>query len=173
MTQYNTLNVKQSNSQLKIWIKNNTEVTLKISSKAVGDSNDKSNFPHKLLLTHAQVSRLCKALANSSSANIKLSKTKLHKIWKSGRFLGRDLGPLLKPGLPLIENVLKPSAKTVLITLGLTAAVAAAAAATDGAIHKKTLGSGMTTLIISYEEMNDIMKMITSFEKSGLLITGR
>ena len=75
--------------------------------------------------------------------------------------------------MPLIENVLKPSAKTVLITLGLTAAVAAAAAATDGAIHKKTLGSGMTTLIISYEEMNDIMKMITSFEKSGLLITGR
>ena len=87
-------------------------------------------------------------MANSSSANIKLSKTKLHKIWKSGQFLGRNLGPLLKPGLPLIENVLKPSAKTVLITLGLTPA---AAAATDGAIHKKTLGSGMTTLIISYE----------------------
>ena len=88
-------------------------------------------------------------MANSSSANIKLSKTKLHKIWKSGQFLGRNLGLLLKPGLPLIENVLKPSAKTVLITLGLTPA--AAAAATDGAIHKKTLGSGMTTLIISYE----------------------
>ena len=86
MTQYNTLNVKQSNSQLKIWIKNNTEVTLKISSKAVGDSNDKSNFPHKLLLTHTQVLKLYKALANGSSANIKLSKTKLHKTLKSGGF---------------------------------------------------------------------------------------
>ena len=67
MTQYKTLNVKLSNSQLnklKSRIKNNTEVTLKISSNAVGDSNDDNNFWYKLLLTNKQVSKLCKAFAN-------------------------------------------------------------------------------------------------------------
>ena len=52
MSQYNTLNVKLSNSQinkLKLGVKNGTEVTLKISSNVVGDSNDQSNFPHNLL----------------------------------------------------------------------------------------------------------------------------
>ena len=78
MTQYNTMNVILSNSQfneLKSGIKNNTEVTLKISSNFVGDSNDEYNFPHKLLLTNTQVSNLHKAFANGSLANIKLSKT--------------------------------------------------------------------------------------------------
>ena len=78
MTQYNALNLKLSNSQLntlKSGIKNNTEVTLKISSNFVGDSNDENNFPHKLLLTLTQVSNLHKAFANGSLANIKLSKT--------------------------------------------------------------------------------------------------
>ena len=78
MTQYNIFNVKLSYSQftkLKASIKNNTEVTLKISSNFVGDSNDEYNFPHKLLLTNTQVSNLHKAFANGSLANIKLSKT--------------------------------------------------------------------------------------------------
>ena len=64
MTQYNTLNVKLSNSQLnklKSGIKNGTEIILKISSCVVGDSNDENNFTHKLLLTNTQVSRLRKA----------------------------------------------------------------------------------------------------------------
>ena len=67
MTQYKTLNVKLSNSQLnklKSRKKNNTEVTLKISSNAVGDSIDENNFGYKLLLTNTQVSKLCKAFAN-------------------------------------------------------------------------------------------------------------
>ena len=72
--------------------------------------------------------------------------------------------------MPLIGNVLKPLAKSVLIPLGLTAA--AAAAATDAAIHKKMFGCGTTTLIISNEKMNDIMKIIKSLEESGLLIKG-
>ena len=83
MTQYNALNLKLSNSQLnklKSGIKNNTEVTLKTSSNVVGDSNDENNFPHKMLLTNTQVSKLRKAFANGLSANIKLSKTQLHKI---------------------------------------------------------------------------------------------
>ena len=82
MNQYNTLNVKLCNSQLnklKSGIKNDTEITLKISSNVVGNSNDENNFLHKLLLTNTQVSRLCKAFANNSSANIKISKTQLHK----------------------------------------------------------------------------------------------
>ena len=72
MTQYNTLNVKQSKSQLnklKSGIKNGSEVTLKLSSDVVGNSNDENNFLHKLLLTNTQVSKLRKAYANNSSAN--------------------------------------------------------------------------------------------------------
>ena len=91
----------------------------------------------------------------------------MFKIGQSAEFLGRLLGPLLKTGLPLIGNVLKPLAKSVLIT-GLTAA----ASATDAAIHKKMFGSGVTILIISNEEMNDVMKVIKSLEESGLLIKG-
>ena len=98
MTQYNTLNVRLSNSQLnelKSRIENGTEVTLKISSNVVADSNDKNNFLHNLILTNTQVSKLRKAFANGSSANIKLSKTHLHKIGQSGGLLGRLLEPLL------------------------------------------------------------------------------
>ena len=83
MTQYSTLNVKLSNSKLhkfKSGMKDGTNITLKLSSNVVGDSNDEKNFPHKLLLTNTQVSMLCKAFANCSSANIKLSKPQLHKI---------------------------------------------------------------------------------------------
>ena len=122
MTQCNTLNVKLSNLQfnkLKLGIKNGTKV---ISSNVVGDSNVENNFPHKLLVTNTQVLRLCKAFANNSSANIKSSKTQLDIIGQSGGFLGRLLGPLLKTGLPLIGNVLKPLAKSLLIPSGLTTA---------------------------------------------------
>ena len=100
MTQYNTLNVKLSNSQfhkLKLGVKNGTDVTLKISSNAVGDSNDENNFPHKLLLTNPQVLKLRNAFTNNSSANIKLLKlTQLHKIGQSGGYLARLLEPSLK-----------------------------------------------------------------------------
>ena len=81
MTQYNSLNVKLSNSQLnklKPGTKNNPDVTLKLSSNVVGDSNNEKNFLHKLLLTNTKVSKLHKAFANNSPANIKLSKTQLH-----------------------------------------------------------------------------------------------
>ena len=77
MTQYNTLNVKLSNSQLnklKSGIKIDTEVALKNSSN-IGNFNDENNFPHKLLLTNTQVSKLRKVFANNFSVNIKLSKT--------------------------------------------------------------------------------------------------
>ena len=94
-------------------------VLKKLSLNVVGESNDENNFPHKLLLTNAQFLKLRKAFANGSSFNIKLSKTQLHKIGQTGKFLGRLLGPLIKTGLPLIGNVRKPLAKSVLIPLGL------------------------------------------------------
>ena len=86
--------------KLKLGIKYGTEITLKILSDVVGDSNDENNFPYKLLLTNTQVLKLCKAFANNSSANIKLSKTQLYKIEQSGGFVDRFLGPLLKTALP-------------------------------------------------------------------------
>ena len=110
MTQYNSLKVKLSNSQLnkfKSAIKNETDVVLRLSSNMIGDSNNKANFPHELLLTDRQVSSIRKAFANNSSINIKLSKTQLSKMIQSGGHLGRLLGPLLKTRLPLISNVIK------------------------------------------------------------------
>ena len=136
MTQYNCLNVKLSNSllnKLKSAMKNETKVVLRLSSNMIGDNE--TNFLHKLLLTNRQVANLCKAFANYLSTDIKLSKTQLSKMIQSGGFLGRLLGPLLKTGLPLIKNVIKPLAKSVLIPLGLTAAASAA----DAGIHKKSL----------------------------------
>ena len=132
----------------------------------IGNSDDENSFPHKLLLTNRQVSNLCKAFANHSWTDIKLSKTQLSKMTQSGGFLGRLLGPLLKTGLPLIKNVIKPLAKSVLIPLGLTAAASAA----DAGIHKKILGSGTTTLIIPNDEIDDLIKTVKSLEHSGLLL---
>ena len=177
MTQYNILNVKLSNSELnklKSAIKNETEVVLRLSSNMIGVNG--TNFPHKLLLTNRQVSNNRKAFANNSSTDIKLSKTQLSKMIQSGGSLSRLLGPLVKTGLPLIKKVIKPLTKSVLIHLGLIAAASAAGAG----IHNKILGSGnrhsfsasYTTLIISNNKMEDIIKIIKSLEHSGLLLEG-
>ena len=149
---------------MKSGIKNDNEVTLNVN----GNSNGETNFPHNLLLGDTQVSRLRKAFANGSSANIKLSKTQLSKMVQLGGFLGRLLGPLLKTSSPLMKNILKPLAKSVLIPWGLTVSVSATAAT----IQKKVFGWGMTTLIISNEEMDDIMKIVKSPEEYVLLIKG-
>ena len=97
---------------------------------------------------------------NNLPTDLKLSKAQISKIIQSGGFLGRLVGPLLKTGLPLIKNVIKPLAKSVLIPLGFIAAASAA----DAAIHKKILGSGKTTSIVSNKEMNDIIKIIQALE---------
>ena len=91
MTQYNSLNVKLSNSQLsklKSAIKNENDVVLRLSSNMVANSNDNTNFPHELLLTNTQVQNIRKAFANHLSTDIKLSKTQLSKMIQSGGFLG-------------------------------------------------------------------------------------
>ena len=170
MTQYNkSLNVNLSNSQLnkfKLAIKNETEVVLRLSSNMIG--YNETNFPHELLLTNRQFASLRKAFANNSSADIKLLKGQLSKMIQSGEFLGRLLSPLLKTGLPLIKNVIKPLARSVLILLGLTVAASTA----DAGIHKNVLGSGNTILIISNNEMDDIIKIVKSLEIFGLLLKG-
>ena len=132
----------------------------------IGDNE--SSFPHKLLLTNRQVSNLRKPFANNSLTDIKLSKTQLSKMIQSRGFLSRLLGPLLKTGLPLIKNVIKALAESVLIPLGLTAAASAA----DAGIHKKLLGSRNTTLIVSSDEIEGIIKIVKSLENSGLLLEG-
>ena len=157
--------MKLSNSQLnklKSTIRNGTKVTLNLSSNIDGDSIGENNFPQKLLLTNTKLSKFCKAFANNYFANIKLSKTLLHIIIQLGGFLGRFLGPLFKIGIPLIGNIFKLLAKSILIPLGWTVA----ASATDSAIHRKIFQSDFTTLIIYNEEMNDIMKIVKSLEES-------
>ena len=108
-----------------------------------------------------------------------MSKTQLSKMIQSGGFLGKLLGPLLRSGLPLMKSVIKPLAKSVLKLLGLTAAASAA----DAGIHKKILVAverpldlalphhNNITLIISNDEMDDILKIVKSLEDSGILLT--
>ena len=83
-------------------------------------------------MTNRQVSNLLKDFTDKSSTDIKLSKTQISKMIKSGGFLGRILGSLLKTGLPPIKNVIKPLG---FIPSGLTAAGSGA----DAGIHKKNL----------------------------------
>ena len=103
-------------------------VVLRSSSNMIGNSDDEINFLHKLLSTNRQV-------GNNSSIDIKLSKTQLSRMIQSGGFFGRLLSPLLKVGLPLMKNLIKPLAESFLIPLGLTVAASAA----DAGIHKKKI----------------------------------
>ena len=167
MVEYNKLNVKLSNSQLKklkTAVKDKTGTTLRISLKMF----NRNNLPHELLLTTRQKTKVRNAFNNNMSTDLKLSKAQINKIIQSGGFLGKLLGPLLKTGLPSIKNVIKPLAKSVLIPLGLTAAASAA----DAGIHKKILASGNTTLIFSNEETNEIIKIIQTLEDSDILLKG-
>ena len=121
-------------------------------------------LPHELLLTTRQKTKLRNAFNNNMSTDLKLSKAQISKIIQSGGFLGSLLsklaGPLMKVAIPLAKNVLAP--------LGITAA----ASAIDAGIQKKIHGSGTTTLIISNEEMNDIMKIVQALEDSNILLKG-
>ena len=130
----------------------------------VSNSNDNTNFPHELLLTNRQVANIRTAFAKNTSLDIKLSKIQLSKMIQSGGFLGNLLGklagPLMKVAMPLAKNVLAP--------LELSATMSAM----DGSIKKKMLGSGATTLIISNDEMDDILKIVKSLEDSGVLLKG-
>ena len=123
-----------------------------------------NNLPHELLLTKRQKAKLRYAFNNNMSTDLKLSKAKISKIIQSGGILGSVLSKLAAP----LMKVAIPLAKTVLAPLGITAA----ASAIDAGIQKKIHGSGTTTLIISNEEMNDIMKIVQALEDSNILLKG-
>ena len=121
---------------------------------------DGNDLPHELLLATRQKTKLKNAFNNNMSTDLKLSKTQIFKIIQSGGFLGSLLSKLAGPSM----KVAIPLTKTVLAPLGITAA----ASAIDAGIQKKIRGSGCpsssasrtTTLIISNEEINDIMKIV-------------
>ena len=160
MVEYNTVNTKLSNSQLnklRSAVKNKQGTTLRMNARM----SNGNNLPHKLLLTIRQTTKLRNAIKNNLQTNIKLSKAQISKIIQSGGFLGKILGPLLKTGLPLLKSVIK-----LLGLLGLTAV----SSAIDAGVQKKIYGSGTTTLVISNEEMNDIMKIVQALEDSNILL---
>ena len=163
MVEYNTVNTKLSNSQLnklKSTVKNRPGTTLRMKTRMFRANN----LPHELLLTTGQITKLRNAIENNMSTNIKLSKAQISKIIQSGGFLGKLLGPLLKTGLPLLKSVIKP-----LGLLGLTAS----SSAIDAGVQKKIYsGSETTTLVISNEELNDIMKIVQALQDSGTLLIG-
>ena len=132
MVEYNTINIKLSDSQLnklKSAVKNKQGTTLRMNARMFSANN----VPHELLLTTRPTSTLRNAIENNMPTDIKLSKDQISKIIQSGGLLGKLLGPLSKTGLPLIKNIIKPLAKSVSIPLGLTAAASAA----DAGIQKK------------------------------------
>ena len=155
--------MRLSNTQLKKLkdaVKDSTGTTIGINLKMF-DAND---LPHELLLMMRQKTKLRNACNNNTSADIKLFKAEISKIIQSGGFLGSLLsklvGPLMKVAVPLAKNVLAP--------LGITAA----ASALDAGIQKKIHGSGNTILIISNEEMNNIIKIVQALEDSNILLKG-
>ena len=165
MVECGKVNVKLSDTQLKKLknaVKNKTGTTLRISLKIFA-GND---LPHELLLTLRQKTKLRNILNDNMSTDLKLSKVQISKIIQSRVFLRSLLsklaGPLMKVAIPVAKNVLAP--------LGITAA----ASTIDAGIQKKKKihGSGTTTLIISNEEMNDIMKIVQALEDSNILRKG-
>ena len=166
MVEYSQANARLSDTQLKklkIFVKNKTETTLRMSLKMF----DENDVPHELLMTTRQRTKLRNAFNNSMSTDLKLSKAQISKIIQSGGFLGSLLsklaGPLMKVAIPLAKNVLAP--------LGITAA----ASAIDAGIQKKIHGSGRlssTTSIISNKEMNEIIKIVQVLEDSNILLKG-
>ena len=135
----------------------------------IGNSDNETNFPHKLFLTNRQVTTLRKEFSSHTSTDIKLSKTELSRMIQPGRLLGKLLGSLPRTGLPLIKNVIKPSVKSDLVPLRLTAAASAA----DAGIHRKILRSSHNkSLIISNDELEDFLKIVKSLEDSGISLEG-
>ena len=155
------MNVKLTDVQLKklkTAIKDKTGTTLRMNLKML-DGND---LPHELFLTTRQKAKLKNAFNNNMSTDVKLSKAQFFKIIQSGGSLASLLSKLASS----LMKVAAPLAKNILTPLGITAATPAI----DGGIQKKIHGSGKATLILSNEEMNDIMKIVQALEDSNILL---
>ena len=160
MVEYSKENEKLTDTQLKklkTAFKNKTGTTVRMSWKM----HDGHNLPRELLLITRQKTKQRNTFSNNMPADVKLPKAQVFKIAQSGRFLGSLLSklacPLLKVEVPLAENILA--------ALGITAA----ASAFNARIEKKIHGSGTTILIISNEEINDMMKIVQALENSNIL----
>ena len=160
MFEYSKVNVKLSDTQPKKLKTDKTGTTLRMSLKMLAGVD----LPHELLLGARQKTELINAFNNKTSTDLKLSKAQISKIIQSERFLRTLLsklaGPLMKVAIPLAKNVLG--------LLGITAA----ASVIDAGIQKKIHGSGTTTLIISNEEINDIIEIVQALEDSIILLKG-
>ena len=147
-------------NKLKTALENQAGVTLRMNIIMF----EGNNLPHELPSTTRQKPKLRNAYGNNLSADIKLSKSQISKIIQAGGFLGSLLseiaGRLIKVAAPLAKNILAP--------LGITAAIWAI----NAEIHKKIHGSVTASLIISNEEMNDIMKTVQALEDSNILVKG-
>ena len=165
MVEYSNVNVKLSDTQLKklkTAVKDKTGTTLRMSLKMFNGKD----LRQELSLTTRQKIKLRNAFNKNMSTDLKLSKAQISKIIQSAGFLGSLLSklavPLMKVGIPL--------AKSVLTSSGITAV----ASAIDAGIkkNKQTHSSGASTLIISNEEMNDLMKIVQALEDSNILLKG-
>ena len=159
MVEYSKANVKLSDTRLKklkAAVTNKTRTTLRMSLKML-NGND---LPHEQLLTIRQKTKLRNAFNNNMSTDLKLSKVQISKIIQSGGFLG----PLLSKLSGRLMKVAIPLSKNVLASLEISAI--------DVGIKKKAHGSVTTTLIISNEEINDIMKIVQALEDSKILQKG-
>ena len=162
MVEDSKVNVKLLDSQLsklKTAVKNQTWTILRMNIKMF----NRDNLPDELLLTTRQKTKLRNAFEDNMSTDKNFSKAQISKIIQSGKFLGslssKLTGPLMKVAVQLAKNILTP--------LGITAA----ASAIDAGIQKKMHGSETTTLIISNQEMNDILKIVQALEDSDILLT--
>ena len=163
MVQYNKTDSYLTDLQLKKIadaVKNNNGTTIRLSNK----NFNKNQLIHELHLTQKQVEKLIDKIENNMSTDIKLSKVQINKIIKEGGNLGRLLMSFLpesiKPAISIGRNILAP--------LGLSATMSA----TDAAIQKKMYCSGITTLIISNDDIDDLIKIVTALEEHDVLLKG-
>ena len=163
MVEYNKVNVKLTDTQLKILktvVKNKTGTTLRMSLKMF----DGKDLPHELLLTTRQKTRLRNTFNNNMSTDLKVSRAEIFKIIQSAGFLGSLLsklaGPLMKVAVPLAKNILAPLGNTT------------GAPVIDTEIQKKIYGSGTTILITSNKNTNGIKKTVQVLEDSNILFKG-
>ena len=132
----------------------------------ISNTANEVNFLHKSVLTNGKIPSLCKTFTYNLSANMKLSTTHFSKKIHVGEFPGINIGTLMKAGLPLIKNIIKPLAKSLPVPLRLTAA----APPPDASFLQIILVSRTTPFTISNKEKEDIKKIIRYFEEFDLLI---
>ena len=163
MVQCNKVNLHLTNLQLKKIqdaVKNNNGTTMRLRYK----NFNKNQFLHELYLTQRLMEKLIGKFKKNMSTDIKLSKVQINKIIKEGgnldKLLMSFLPKLIKPAISLGKKILAP--------LGLSASMST----TDAAIQKKMYGSGNTTLIISDNDMNYLIKIVAALEEHDILLKG-